>query len=559
MSIRDNPAFAWHFNNFAMYILARTVVENPQDHKEELLAMAQYMLPQQEPLALESMQFLQSLQEEERQEVFAWAEDSETSFDFLDPKENPIKESADKSENLRGVPIHEIFKQWAEEYLLFLQTEEQTPRKKRAAPRGKPQDMMSVHSSSPVYDIGETIARGAFLRPQGGRFPQARIVGSTEGRIEILPFWDHATNQPLTPQRINLVAQSDLSEFESMQEEAMRIATSYNEEMATYFYAMDAYWLMTAKSPADFVQLEISELLQYSGKKPVKTHGKYTGSYRPDQLQRAGMMVYGMGFSMVEIEKTIIKGVGERSHFKRLWEVSDMYIMKTLDSEKYIESMTYRPNEFMRNVSFGSRRETALLMSKVLSLDYAKMVTARRLGRYFTWLWRDRAYRGNMDAPITCTKLMERAGVTVEKGNERYARRKLETALDRLETEGIIAQWVLLQRNGSPADLSERIPFSQWMDMRIAVSPPDVIVSYYTGSIELPGKKQQKNALEIGLLRKERKRRGYTLAQLSEETGIDISTLSRIEAGRTKRPRAEFIAALQAWLKQSLEQNEQEK
>lgn len=430
------------------------------------------------------------------------------------------------------------------------------PPKTRAGTRPQPKELFSVHSSAPVYDIGETIARGLFSLQKGGNFPTASIIGGTQGRIELLPFWDHKNNRPLTPQSVNLAANNDQSEFFHMQEEAIRIATSYNEEMATYFYAMDAYWLTHAKNPEDFVELDIANLLQYTGKKPVKSHGKYTGSYRPDQLQRAGMMVYGMGFSMVELDRAVIKGVGERTHYKRLWDVSDMYMMTTLDDENYIESLTYRPNEFFRNASFGSRRETALLMSKVLSLDYSKMVVARRLGRYYTWLWRDRAYAGNIAAPISCARLLERAGIEVEKGKERYARRSLESALDRLEVEGIISQWVLVDRDGQPVDTAGRISFPRWCEMKISVSPPDVILDHYAANLAaspaqqaaIAGHTGGKNGLDIQRIKEIRKEQGYTLAMLSEETGVELSTLSRILAGKTKRPGADHIKAINAWL-----------
>ncbi len=420
----------------------------------------------------------------------------------------------------------------------------------RAGPRAMPRELFPVHSSAPVYDIGETIARGQFVMPEGQRFPQADIIGKTRGRIELLPFWDHKNNRPLSPQNVNLVAGADLAEFARMQEEALKIATSYNEEMATFFYAMDAYWLSNAKSPDEFIELQIADLMRFTGKKPVKTHGKYTGTFRRDQLQRAGMMVYGMGFSMVEIERTVVKGVGERTHYKRLWDVSDIFVMHTLDEEKYIESITYRPNEFFRSVSFGARRETALLMAKVLGLDFDKMVVARRLGRYYTWLWRDRAHGGAVDAPINCGTLLARAGVEVEKGKERYARRSLELALDRLEGEGIIAQWVLLEENGAPADLSARIPFAKWTEMKIAVTPPDVIMNHYTAGFPLPPELSAAGpaGLDLAAVKAAREKRGLTLGDLSAEAGVELSTLSRIMAGKTKRPRGEHVKALKEWL-----------
>lgn len=427
----------------------------------------------------------------------------------------------------------------------------------RSGPRAHPRKLFPVHSSAPVYDIGETIARGRFVLGEGERFPRADIIGKTRGRIELLPFWDHKNNRPLSAQSVNLVAGADLAEFSRMQQEAINISTSYNEEMATYFYAMDAYWLSTAAGPDEFVELQVAELMRFTGKKPVKTHGKYTGTFRRDQLQRAGMMVYGMGFSMVEIEKTIIKGVGERTHYKRLWDVSDIYVMTTLDGEKYIETITYRPNEFFRSVSFGARRETALLMAKVLGLDYDKMVAARRLGRYYTWLWRDRAHGGGIDAPIRCQTLLSRAGIEPEKGKERFARRSLESALDRLETEGIIAQWVLLNEDGAPADTAERVPFARWLEMKVSVTPPDIILSHYaqgipaaagrSGAGEAAGQAGP-NALDIAALKAARERRGLTLSQLSEETGVELSTLSRILAGKTKRPRAEQVKAIKEWV-----------
>ena len=49
-------------------------------------------------------------------------------------------------------------------------------------------------------------------------------------------------------------------------------------------------------------------------------------------------------------------------------------------------------------------------------------------------------------------------------------------------------------------------------------------------------------------LRELRASLGYTLAMLSEETGVELSTLSRIAAGKTKRPRAEQIKAIKAWM-----------
>ena len=54
-------------------------------------------------------------------------------------------------------------------------------------------------------------------------------------------------------------------------------------------------------------------------------------------------------------------------------------------------------------------------------------------------------------------------------------------------------------------------------------------------------------------LRKERKRRKLTLAEVSAETGLTISTLSRIENGVYK-PRAETFMELLSWLGLDLNQ-----
>lgn len=551
MSILSNNQLREMLKRFATYKMFKLISEAPGYDKNSK-AFALLALEENRAEYLTSFEYLDQLSDNDRLDIFNYRDPEST----LEAMERYNMETAGESGDEKPISLtmQQSIELWQADYERYKAGEfdedvESSRKKTRSAPRPKPKDLFPVHSSAPVYDIGETIARGNFgVEALEGRFPSAEIIGGTTGRIELLPFWDHKSNQPLTPQSISLLTSTDTSQFRHMQEEALRIATSYNEEMATYFYAMDAYWLTNAKNENDFVELNIADLLQYTGKKPVKTHGRYTSTFRPEQLRRAGLMVYGMGFSMVEIERAIVKGVGERLHYKRLWDVSDMYILKTLDGESYTESITYRPNELFRGLSFGTRRETALLMSKVLSLDYEKMVVARRLGRYFTWLWRDRAYHGNIADAITCAKLMDRCGIEVEKGRERYARRSLETALDRLEIEGIISQWVLLDRDGAPADTSGRISFNRWLEMKISVSPPDTILMHYASRMPLKPEDKDNPLLDVAKLKQERKRLGYTLAMLSEETGVELSTLSRIMAGKTKRPRNEHVQSLNRWL-----------
>lgn len=545
-----NPdVFYTHLTNYSIYRTAQLGASQPDSVNETEQGFMKVMTAQLEGPYLESFAYLDNLSSQYDASI-----EIPTEEHLLLLKKS-LEKNPSFARRLKSIwqSLPGMVNEWKEDYQLYkqgnlpLQQKYAMENTSRSGPRSRPKELFSIHSSSPVYDIGETIARGTFNLDDDKSFPSADIIGATQGRLELLPFWDHENNRPISPQNISLVSQGDGVKFNRLQEEALRISTSYNEEMATYFYAMDAYWLTKATNANDYVELQISDLLQYSGKKPVKTHGKYTGTFRPDQLQRAGLMVYGMGFSMVEIERSTIKGVGERSHYKRLWDVTDVYVMQTLDNEKYIESMTYRPNEFFRNTSFGSRRETALLMSKVLSLDYAKMVTARRLGRYYTWLWRNRAYHGDICAPISCALLLERTGVEIVKGQERYARRSLENALDRLENEEIIAQWVLLDSENKPVDTGKRISFAQWLEMKISVSPPDVIVLHYANGIGIEVELEPQN-IDREKLKRERKRMGYTLAMLSEETQIELSTLSRIEAGKTKRPRAEHVKKINKWL-----------
>jgi DNA-binding XRE family transcriptional regulator len=186
-------------------------------------------------------------------------------------------------------------------------------------------------------------------------------------------------------------------------------------------------------------------------------------------------------------------------------------------------------------------RQTALLSTLALKYHVIHLLWEKRLIRYFDHIWRNRRHRGDYLKPITISTILREAlDIESYRADERN---HFASALRKLHRDGAIKNWKYGRQDGL------------WQEWTIIVEPPDEIIRHYAESTEpspvtvnvkrssglqIPGEDLFAVAERIHAKREE-----LHLSQrsLAKQLRIPQATLSRVECGRARPPKA-----LEEWL-----------
>jgi DNA-binding XRE family transcriptional regulator len=188
----------------------------------------------------------------------------------------------------------------------------------------------------------------------------------------------------------------------------------------------------------------------------------------------------------------------------------------------------------------------ALLSSRALEYNSRHRTVEKRLIRYLSWRWRCAAAGGDLVQRSRIETLLTEAGLKILVREPARTRERLESALDRLAEDGVIAAWQYGE-SWLEANLPRRGWLQQWRHAVAIIEAPDSIKDAYRAlgkTEQIPRANSRDN---VGYkVRERRKHQGLSQLVLAEKLKISQATLSRAENGQPCSKKIERL--LTGWL-----------
>ncbi len=401
---------------------------------------------------------------------------------------------------------------------------------------------LPVLSSLPYQAIRESFYKGEFRVTEDSPWPLVLLSkGSARG---------HAL---LMPPGADLAGGLSAEDKRAFVEMAQRQAREMGDLDADVLDALSALWL-DRKDPKGAAWATVDDFLQMRGLKPKQKVGGRHSGYRPEQrreMMQALVRQQSVWVVMAQMETYETPELGKRprkvvrSLQSRTFVITDRFGEELPDGSFHVDVFRFRPGDVFAAFLEGPGRQTALLSAKALKYDPYRQTWEKRLTRYLSWQWRVKRSSGQLVASYRVQTLLEAVGEGV---NERYpsrTRERLESALDTLEADGVIAEWQYERWDQATSRGWAR----EWVGATVVVEPPADIDEQYR---EL-GTHSSCRPLTSGSLgervRLRRKELGLTQLQLAEllEGVFDRTQISKLESDRL-HPTPVQLRLLRAWL-----------
>lgn len=320
-----------------------------------------------------------------------------------------------------------------------------------------------------------------------------------------------------------------------------------NDLTADVFDILTIHWLKHAKHNDDFVTINVDDILKYRDIRSNLNGNKYRSGYKNKQREQIVTHLQILSHLYIEASMEIY---GENGNpIKKILKspaITIDYLYKEHDeTEKtFLLLMGIRPGRIFRE-TLTHNRQAALLPQKVLNYDYIKYSYEKRLGRYLSYMWRIRYKNGSYCDPFFIQTLLDVMKITSKRPH--VIKDRLERTLDRLVQDQIIRSW---QYESCPeSTVGTHGWFKTYVKHKVIIEPPEEVTQYYKKINNPHHKHKQTNRKTdtlIDQIKDKRKRLGLSMSQASEQIGINVGTLSRIESGKSK-PRGQTRKKLEIW------------
>lgn len=403
----------------------------------------------------------------------------------------------------------------------------------------KKHSLLFVDNSKLYYQTREQIASGKFITPDGDYFPLARLRGE-HGKVIIQP----------DPDKLDLYMLSD-NEIDTWKKTMLDYVNQLSDLTADVFDIITIEWLKRAKSPTDFVELDVDDILRYRGLLANPNSDNRRGGYKSTQREAIAQQIRLLSHVWVQAEKE----VQQSQHTKkdtlrgRAVYLGMEYQRQDQEGNTEIFIVRARPGDMFAQALFKrGLRQVALLSQKALAYDPNKFPYEKRLTRYLAYIWRNRQQQASYLDAISVNVLLNAAALEPQHDRPTRTRERFEKTLDRLAADSVISHW--LYSNVEETQLAGKGWLKKWMQWKVSIEPPADITEHYTTQIKNPQKKiPSKLSNTSEQLRAIRKEKKLSLSQVAEEMGINLSTLSRIENNKTT-PRGSTKKKIDAWLEE---------
>lgn len=387
-------------------------------------------------------------------------------------------------------------------------------------------DFLPVSSSASYQAMREVVALKKFKKDEESPYPTAFVdKSSVKGKIQ------------LTPLQTEAVFGEKLKELEvSMWKKREQLSDLHVDAID----AMCATWIVQATSDESRAVITADDILKLRGLKPHLSGSGRRGGYTMEQREEIVQAVQDLENIWFEITEKVKRGKKSKSDFiqSRAVVVTDRGGQMRLDGSLDVMWFVFRPGSIFARYLLTEGRQSALLAAQALRYNVRTQAVEKRLVRYLSWQWRIRSKSVTYLQPYEAQTLVKEGGIKIPKRNAHLVCERLEKALDRLQSDNLIAAWQYLDWDWSQTNKHGWI--KTWLSAKIAIEPPDLIRDSYENisqTIEKPllsaMPQKPRNEAEIALQTKAMRRANkMTQMQLAENLGLSQPTLSRIESGR---------------------------
>jgi DNA-binding XRE family transcriptional regulator len=418
-------------------------------------------------------------------------------------------------------------------------------------------DHLAVMSSAHYHAVREALYKNTFARVEGNPWPTAQLArGELLGQAQLRPPGADGRAR-LSPRQVEVWARAmweQRGELSDLDADALD--------------ALSALWLEQARLPQDRAVADVDTLLTMRGIKPrMRAPGKRSGfqTEQRAEIQRALTHIQNLWITIARAElpaddpATDVPGSGGRKTLdlqSRAFVITDRLGVtdetgNMIDLQKFV----FSPGQVFAYFLMGPGQQTALLSARALRYDPYRQTWEKRLARFLSWQWRLHA-SGELAQPYRVGDLLDAAGKTVHSRWPARTRERLEQALDRLGSDGVIAAWEY-------ADWDEEVAAQPgwaavWRDAVVLIAPPEAVVHYYregrqavpAPALPAPLRELPESPADLaGLIRDHRRRLGVSQHQVALILGVSQAYVSKLERGKIAfTPSATLRSRLLDWL-----------
>ncbi len=399
-------------------------------------------------------------------------------------------------------------------------------------------EFLPVLSSLPYQALREAFYKDGFGPTKESVWPVASLdKGSARG---------HALLMPPAAETFGGLPPQDREAFINM---ACRQAREMGDLDADVLDGLSAHWLRN-KDSSGGATATVDDLLGMRGlKQKQKASGRHNG-YLPQQrreMMRALARQQSLWLVMAQVETYEVPEGGKkpkkvrRSLQSRAFIITDRLGQELPDGSFHVEQFRFRPGDVFAAFLEGPGRQTALLSAKALKYDPYRQTWEKRLTRYLSWQWRVKQASGRLLASYRVQTLLDAIGVEMDPRRAAPTRERLESALDTLEADGVIAEW-RYEGNGRQNSTRSRGWAREWLQTTVLIEPPSEIeeqyrdlergARYHRMSETIAPSIPEPAPTSLGeRVKQRRKQLGLSQLQLSEDLNINQGHLSKVECG----------------------------
>ena len=405
---------------------------------------------------------------------------------------------------------------------------------------------IEVPSDPIYYQVRRAVATKGFFSSTGTPFPTAPInTHNARGQAQLKPLILDTGDRP------NPEYEAELARLMFQQRDELSDTDSDIWDYCNW------RWLLKAEHAEQYVSIVFEELQTMRGIIKKLNGRNQRGGYKRAQRDTVLKSIIHLRNVLINLFEFEFLGHGVRAGRLITEPVQDRAI-RLEDGGQFdldggipkVTSFMFRPGTLFSRYLFGPGRETALLSAKALSYDPRYQKYEKRLLRYFSWIWRIRAFKLDYFQPFRISSLLDAIDLRV---NRRFPSRTLEsfeTAMETLEADGNLS-W---QYASAPLDRNAKGWVNAWLDATITVEPPQGIFDQYRSI----GKKHSRaQVVDIGefadfaeRLREKRVLANMTVMVAAQNIGVSPDDYLLAENGR--RPRPSVSEKLKKWLDETV-------
>lgn len=340
-------------------------------------------------------------------------------------------------------------------------------------------------------------------------------------------------------------------EIQLLQQEMYDKVQQLDDSLADVLDCISILWGEKASHINDFVSIDVDDILKLRDKKQRRNTSKYEGGYRPKQREEVASKVRLLELVSIRTYQDMYTVPGLD---KREWE----FRVINIASVRTDIDLNNAPAKIVFLIKLGDlfaykilkKRQTALIPQTILSYDPKKYSFEKRLGRYLTYLWRNRHRDGSYCDPIKVGTILDEIQLNERYGKPGRIKNRLEQAIENLEEEGIIGEAIF--KGLEELNTRKRGWLEDYRKCQIIFVPPEHTMKHYR-QIARKGeqpKRQQRQQDYSELLNEACERLNLTLAMAAEQIGISVSQVSRIRCGHSQ-PRGKTQQKIDRWLKKN--------